>query len=155
VPTSATGTICLTSNVRTHVVVDVTGWFGPTEQREFVPLDGIRMADTRSLHADLNPRRNGRQLTAGTVLKVPVAGVRGVPETARAASVNLVAVGSLDRGWIRVVPCGTTSSVSNLNYSSPSAIANGANVKLSSDGAICVTTNRSTHVIIDITGVWV
>ena len=154
VPVSAAGTICLTSNVRTDVVVDVTGWFGPTVQRQFVPLDPIRMADTRSIFSDLNPRRDGRPLTAGSVLEVKVAGIRGVPDGAKAASVNLVAVGSSDRGWLRVVPCGTKSNVSNLNYSSPSAIANGANVKLSSSGSICVTTNRSTHVIVDITGVW-
>jgi hypothetical protein len=88
------------------------------------------------------------------VLKVPVAGVRGVPANARAATLNIVAVSADGTGWVRVVPCGTSSNVSNLNVRGAPAIANGTTVALSSDGAVCVTVNTSTNVVVDITGVW-
>ena len=154
VPTSGDGTICLTSNVVTDVVIDITGWFGKIDNLEFIPLDSIRLSDTRSTHPDLNPFKNGKPLQPNQLLKIQVAGVRGIPESAKAASVNIVAVGAQNRGWLRVVPCGTSSNVSNLNYSGVSAIANGANVKLDDNGAICVSTNNATHVIVDVAGVW-
>ena len=53
-----------------------------------------------------------------------------------------------------MVPCGTPSDVSNLNYLDAAPVANGANVKLSADGAVCVTASQTSHVIVDINGVW-
>jgi hypothetical protein len=154
VPTAADGSICLTSNVTTHVVVDITGWFGPVDNLEFVPLDSIRLGDTRSTHPDLNPRKDGRPLQSGKIVKIQVAGARGVPESAKAATLNIVSVHAQSRGWLRIVPCGSSSDVSNLNYLGILAIANGANVKLDANGAVCVTTKSTTHVVVDVTGVW-
>ena len=57
-------------------------------------------------------------------------------------------------GWLRVVPCGAWSDVSNLNYLDASPVANGANLKLSAKGSICVTSSERTHVIVDVNGVW-
>ena len=48
VPTAADGSVCLTASVTTHVIVDVTGWFGTATGHAFVPLSPIRLADTRS-----------------------------------------------------------------------------------------------------------
>jgi hypothetical protein len=53
-----------------------------------------------------------------------------------------------------VVPCGGASDVSTLNFPGVAAVANGANVKLDAEGAVCVTTSAPTHVIVDVTGVW-
>jgi len=154
VPTAGDGTICLRSNVTTDVIVDITGWFGPGDHLEFVPVKSIRMSDTRSLHPDLNAKRDGQMLKAGEVLKVHIAGTRGVTASAEAATINIVAAGGWGPGWLRVVPCGTSSDVSNLNYEGPPAVANGANVKLDSSGSICITTSTTTHVVVDLTGVW-
>ncbi|MET0661789.1 MAG: CAP domain-containing protein [Ilumatobacteraceae bacterium] len=154
VPTAADGSICVTSNVTTNVIADITGYFGPSVGHRFVPLSPIRLADTRSFQAQLNPVDPGRPLAAGAVLRVQVAGHRGIPAGARAASLNLVALDSAEGGWLRVVPCGTPSDVSNLNYLDAAPVANGANVKLSADGAVCVTASQTSHVIVDINGVW-
>jgi hypothetical protein len=154
VPTAADGTICVTASVTTHVIVDLTGWFRASNGYSFVPLAPIRLADTRSFQPDLNPAANAQALQPGSVLRVPVAGIRGVPANAKAATVNLVALDAPVGGWLRVVPCGTSSDVSNLNYQDAAPVANGANVKLSADGAICLTTFQPAHVIVDVTGVW-
>jgi hypothetical protein len=154
VPLASDGTICLTSMTTTDVVIDVTGWFGAATGLDFVPIDPIRLADTRSFNSTLNPWTSGQMVPPGAVLEIKVAGVRGVPADISGATLNLVAVGAYEPGWLRVVPCGATSDVSNVNFSTPAPIANGANVRLGSSGTVCVVGMAATHVIVDVTGVW-
>ncbi len=154
VPTAADGSICVTTNVNANVIVDITGWFGHTAGYSFLPLSPIRIADTRSYQPELNPAANGQPLAPGVVRRVQVAGTRGVPAGARAATVNLVALDALGGGFLQAVPCDASSGVSNLNYVDWAPVANGAIVKLSSDGAICVTSSQWAHVIVDLSGVW-
>ncbi len=154
VPLAADGTICLTSMMATDVVIDVTGWFGPAAGLDFVPIVPIRLADTRSFGTTLNPWTRGQMVPAGTVVEIQVAGVRGVPAGVTGATINLVALGASNPGWLRAVPCGSASEVSNVNFSSPAPIANGANVRLSAAGKICVVGMSTTHFLVDITGVW-
>jgi len=155
IPTAADGTICLTSNVTSHVIVDITGWFGDGGGQQFVPIRPIRLADTRQAHPTLNGEAGPVMLAPGRELRVQVAGTRGISAEVRAATLNLVAVGATAPGFIVAVPCGQPSDVSNVNFTSDSgAVANGANVQLDATGAVCVTTSATTHVLVDITGVW-
>ena len=155
VPTAADGTICLTSNVTSHVLVDITGWFGERGGQQFVPISPIRLADTRQGHPTLNGGAGPVMLTPGRELRVQIAGTRGIDSTVRAATLNLVAAGATEPGFLVAVPCGESSNVSNLNFTAGAgAVANGANVKLGASGAVCVTTSATAHVIVDITGVW-
>jgi len=155
VPTAADGTICLTSNVATHVIIDITGWFGDKGGQQFVPINPIRLADTRQTHPVLNGGAGPVMLVPDRELRVQVAGTRGIGADVRAATLNLAAVGASDQGFIVVVPCGQPTTVSTLNFTSGvGAVANGANVKLDATGAVCVTTSATTHVLVDITGVW-
>ena len=155
IPTAADGTICLTSNVTSHVIVDITGWFGKGDGQQFVPISPIRLADTRQTHRVLNGGAGPVMLVPGRELRVQIAGTRGIGADVRAATLNLVAVGATSPGFIVAVPCGQPSNVSNVNFTSESgAVANGANVQLDAAGSICVTTSAPTHVLVDITGVW-
>ncbi len=155
IPTAADGTICLTSNITSHVIIDITGWFGERGGQRFVPISPIRLADTRQTHPTLNGGAGPVMLAPGRELRVQIAGTRGIDASVRAATLNLVAAGANEPGYLVAVPCGEPSSVSNLNFiGGAGAVANGANVKLDSSGAICVTTSALTHVIVDITGVW-
>jgi len=155
IPTAADGTICLTSNVTSHVIVDITGWFGKGDGQQFVPISPIRLADTRQTHRVLNGGAGPVMLVPGRELRVQIAGTRGIGADVRAATLYLVAVGATSPGFIVAVPCGQPSNVSNVNFTSESgAVANGANVQLDAAGSICVTTSAPTHVLVDITGVW-
>jgi hypothetical protein len=154
VPVGANGSICLSSNVKTDVVIDLTGWFGSSGVYEYTALAPVRMLDTRSNHPQLNPMPNARRLAPGQKLRLQVAGSRGVPADAKAATLNLVAVGADGLGWVQVVPCGVSTDVSNLNLRGAPPIANGASVVLDAKGGVCLITSKSTHVIVDITGVW-
>ena len=155
VPTAANGTICLTSNVNSHVIIDITGWFGAQGGQLFVPISPIRLADTRQAHPTLNGGAGPVMLTPDRELRIQVAGARGISSDVRAATLNIIAAGASVPGYLVVVPCGQPSNVSNVNFSGDSgAVANGANVKLDGSGSVCVTTSATTHVIVDITGVW-
>ena len=155
VPTAADGTICLVSNITSHVIVDITGWFGDSNGQKFLPIKALRLADTRQAHPELNGGNGPIMLAPGRTLRIDVAGNRGIPSAARAASINVTAAGAAVPGFLTVVPCGQSSNVSNLNFAGGgTAVANGANVKVDSSGAVCVTTSVLTHVIVDITGVW-
>ncbi|HYN32759.1 MAG TPA: hypothetical protein VES40_09045, partial [Ilumatobacteraceae bacterium] len=154
VPTAADGTICLTSNITTHVIIDITGWFGPRGGLNFVPLTPLRLADTRQAHPELNGGSATRMVQPGEVFRVQVAGSRGIAANAKGATLNLVATGGPAPGFLTVVPCGGGSEVSNLNYPGVGAVANGATVMLDGQGSVCVTTSAPTFLIVDITGIW-
>jgi hypothetical protein len=154
IPTGADGSICVTSDVATDVLLDLTGWFGASPAQRFVPVTPVRLTDTRSAHPGLNGGGAPRMLEPGREFRVQIAGARGLPADARAAKLNLVALDGPGGGWLRVVPCGGVSGVSNLNFPGVAPVANGTNVMLDGGGAVCVTTSTLTHVIVDVTGVW-
>jgi hypothetical protein len=154
-PTSTDGTICLTSNVTSHVLIDITGWFGNSSGQQFVPIRPLRLTDTRQSHPDLNGGSGPIMLAPGRTLRVKVAGHRGIDAGAQAASLNIVAAGATAPGFLTAVPCGQRTDVSNLNFvGGGTAVANGVNVKLGDAGTVCLTTSAPTHVLVDITGVW-
>jgi hypothetical protein len=158
VPTAADGTICVVSTVATELLVDIAGYFtvgGGSLQ--LTPLAPVRLLDTRSHYAELNPATGGgTTLSAGQVVTLQsVAGTRGVPLSAKAVSVNITATGSNDSGFVTAYPCGVVPNVSNLNFrQSTPAIANGALVPLAADGSLCLFTSAAVHLIVDINGVW-
>lgn len=154
VPTGADGTICLTSDITTDVIIDITGWFGDRDGRQFLPIRPIRLADTRQNHPVLNGGAGPTVLVPGRALRVEIAGTRGISSSARAATLNVVATGGSQGGYLTVAPCGQPTDVSTLNFPESGATANGATVMLDSSGAVCVTTSSPTHVIVDITGTW-
>ncbi|HEX4980397.1 MAG TPA: CAP domain-containing protein [Ilumatobacteraceae bacterium] len=155
VPTSAAGTICVVSNAATDLLVDISGYFVAGGGLQFTPLEPVRLLDTRSPYVELNPATDGSTLSAGQVVRLTVAGTRGVPANAKAVSVNLTAAGSSDSGFVTAYPCGAVPTVSNLNFSQTTpAIANGALVRLSAAGELCLFTSNAVHLIVDINGVW-
>jgi hypothetical protein len=154
VPTSSGGEICLRSNITTDIVIDITGWFEPSGGLRLQALEPIRLVDLRSRNRHMNPFADRRLLQVGKTLRVPIAGIRGIPASAKAASLNVTTLSSLERGWIRVVPCGSSPLVSTGNFSGPMPVANGVNVQLGPGGDVCITSNRAVHVLVDISAIW-
>lgn len=155
VPVDDDGTICLLSSQRTDVLIDITGYFESGFGYDFVPLEPIRLVDTRERWEYLNPFTEGNRTRAGTTLKVKVAGNRGVPADATAASVNVTAVQADTTTFVTAYPCGTRPGTSNLNLLPWQGVAaNGAMVQLSPNGELCVYVDQPAHVVIDINGVW-
>ncbi len=155
VPTSASGTICVVSNAATDLLVDIAGYFVADAGFQYTPLVPVRLLDTRSIYTNLNPDTGGATLAAGQIVRLDVAGTRGIPADAEAVSVNVTAAGADGAGFVTVYPCGALPNVSNLNFSaSTPAIANGALVPLSDNGDVCLFASNAVHLIVDINGVW-
>jgi len=132
----------------------VTGWVAPEGTYDFAALRPLRITDTRSLHPGLSPKADGKRLVPGEVLRVAVAGVRGIPSSAKAATLNVTAVGALGDGFVKVLPCGAESNTSTVNFTWSRDVANGTTIELGPDGDVCITTSKETHVLVDITGIW-
>ncbi|MFK7919952.1 MAG: SGNH/GDSL hydrolase family protein [Ilumatobacter sp.] len=127
--------VCIFSSGTAELIVDVQGAFvGDDSGLTFSPLPvPERIIDTRD---------TGR--SAEVVVPVPAG--------ARAVAVNLTAVRAEANGFLSAYPCGTPSEGANLNFRTGPAWSASAIVEVSSDATICVATNRSTDVIVDITG---
>lgn len=153
-PVAADGSVCLFSSSEVDLVVDVTGYLSNRAAAKFEATVPFRFTDTREASTpELNAGTNGR-VGAGQVLAIPIAGVRGVPASATAVSVNIAVTGATAPGFITAWPCGERPTTANVNYRVNAATSNGAQLPLSPDGQLCVYSMSSAHVIIDVNGWW-
>ena len=99
---------------------------------------------------------DGPALAAGTERVFPVAGLCGIPATARAVSLNVTVAAPTDRGHLRLYPGDTpTPTASTINYLTGQNRANNAIVPLGADGTLAVFCGQSagtTHVVVDVNG---
>ena len=134
--------LCVRSNVAVDVVLDVNGWVTPAGNQH-VAKAPTRLVDTRV-------NKGGSRLSAGGVLRVPVA-------AASAASGAVLSVTSVDGSagnFLTVYPCDQTVPVaSNLNTTSAETRANLVIAALASSGETCVFARRATDVVVDLFGV--
>jgi hypothetical protein len=154
-PVSAEGTICIQSSVPTDVAIDFTGYFAGSGGSDFQPLSPVRLFDSRLVGSALNEVTGGQPVAGGGVVRLQIAGRQGVPSGAKAASVNITAVNTGAPGFVTAFPCGTRPLASNLNISRQQPVsANGALIKLSATGELCLYSLNAAHLIVDINGVW-
>lgn len=119
----------------------------------FVPVAPCRLADTRPA-----PDRVGSAGSFGAdETKTFVArGSNGkcvLPADAVGLSLNVTAVGASAAGWLRVWPCGSPEpSTASVNYRESLAFPNAVVVPVDSSGAVCVVSQRSTDVVVDVSG---
>ena len=149
------GTVCFFTSADVDLVVDVVGYVSPAGTTKLTPTVPFRFTDTRDqFRTAMNAGQAGVPLSAGQTIVVPMAGQRGIPANARAISANLTVVDANATGFVTAYPCGDLPTASNVNYEVGQAIANAAELPLSSTGAICIYSSRSAHVIIDVNGWW-
>jgi Cysteine-rich secretory protein family len=154
-PVGADGTICVQASTGIDVAFDLAGYFGTTGF-DFQPLVPVRMFDSRFRTSDLNQVTNGLPVGAGQVVTLRVAGHQGIPTSAKAASVNITAVDTGQASFVTAYPCGARPLASNVNITpAQGANANGAMVKLSATGDLCLYSANPVHVVVDINGVWI
>lgn len=137
-----------------QVILDATGYL-PAGGLANMPMlaSPQRVVDTR------NPTGGG-PIATGTSRCFQIGGIQGIPSNAVAVILDVAAVGYGTRGWLTIYPSGTpVPATSTLNFdTSEYAMANGAIVRLGSDGQICVnvgTVNSApggSQVVIDATG---
>lgn len=150
--TDAQGRVCLFSNVSTHVIVDVNGYF--PSGSSYVGLTPARLMDTRAGTATVDGQAaGGGTRAAGQVTELVVAGRGGVPADAEAAVLNVTAVAGRNPGFVTVYPCGSPQpNSSNLNFAANGTIPNAVFATIGTAGTVCLFTNANTDLIVDVGG---
>jgi hypothetical protein len=134
---AATGTVCIFTSASAHIVVDVSGWFGPSGAG-FQPVVPRRLFDSRQTGGP------------GTSFVVDASSVGD----ASAVTVNMTVADPTAPGFLTAYPCDTTPpQASNVNFVAHQTIANLATVKLAS-GRFCLSSPVPTDVVIDVAGTY-
>lgn len=150
-PVSADGTVCFYSQVDTHLVVDVNGWFA--DGLGFRGVTPLRVFDTRASQPQGAVAVTQQRYGEDKVLSVKVAGIGGVPVAgAGAVALNVTAVDPDGAGYITVYPCGERPLASNLNFVSGQVVPNAVIAPLSPDGTVCFYSSVGTDIVADVNG---
>ena len=146
------GQVCLFTQSDVHLIVDANGYFPAGSSLS--PLVPGRLLDSRSGQ----PTADGQGIgigprPAGSVTEVQVGGRAGVPADASAAALNVTVTDPQAPGFITVYPCGGDPPLaSNLNYAAGATIANAVVTKIGAGGKVCVLTQASIQLIVDVNG---
>lgn len=149
------GTVCISSLVDSHVVVDVNGWLAGTSGLR--TTNPFRAVDTRIGLGGVPVAKIGDNGSGGQPLAIQVTGMNGIPSSGvSAVSLNLAVTNTsvaLGGGYVTAYPCGGAPPLaSNLNFLSGETVANAAIVPVSPSGTICFFVYGQADVIIDING---
>ena len=145
------GDACVFNSGSTSTIMDVVGWF-PEGKLSSLPTPA-RILDTRSVSstADGSFAGKGRRPDQGT-LQLNVGDRAGIPSDATAVLLNITALGA-EPGFVTLHPRGTDRPVaSNVNYGAGQTVANAAISRLGVGGELCLFTEGSVHVIVDVVG---
>ena len=146
------GALCIYSMRATDVLVDVSGWIGPTGLRS-TPLSPVRLVDTRPGQPQALESVQSR-VGAGHLLTVDVSAWAGFDPTATAATVNVTAADPAGSGFVSVLPgpCATVGlppTTSNLNVTAGRDVAASATVALG-NGELCIFSSVATDLVVDL-----
>ncbi|MFN3257386.1 MAG: beta strand repeat-containing protein [Ilumatobacter sp.] len=146
------GRICIFTSASIHLTVDVVGYVPPDIGVE--PVDPARVLDTRpGLDTVDGVSEGAGKLAAGEEVTLQIGGRAGVPADARAAIVNVTAIGAESNGFVTVHPCVDPRPLtSSLNYV---AGVNGGNeiiALLDDDGRMCLFSSGAAHLAVDVVG---
>jgi hypothetical protein len=152
VKVGAGGSVCVFSNVETDLVLDVNGYDAAPAVVQF--FEPTRVLETRSGLTTADHLFEGGGLRpADSVLELPIGGRVGVPQTIRAAVLNITVTEAAAPGFVTVYPCGGTRPVaSTLNYGKGTNVANLAVATTTADGKVCIYTQTATHLVVDLSG---
>ena len=147
------------SKAGTHLIVDVTGYYtsdtsGESETGAFVPLDPVRILDTRAPE-QMDPQTPGGVLWPKWVREVQIPGEAAT----RAASVlvNLTGTQSRGAGFLTIAPARhPRPGTSNLNFTKAWAtVPNHAITRITQGTGLQVYTSHGAAIIVDLGGYFV
>ncbi|MFN7933880.1 MAG: hypothetical protein U0R19_11155 [Bryobacteraceae bacterium] len=144
VPAGTNNSIQLFATNTTDVVVDINGYFAPSNGRVFQPVAPCRIADTRLSSI----------LAAGETrpFNIPASPCQ-IPAGAMAYSLNVTVVPTGPLSYLTVWPSNIARPlVSTLNAFDGAVTSNAAIVPASPTGTVSVYVTNQTHVILDING---
>ncbi len=146
---SASGEVCVYINVPMHIVVDLSGWFGPAATTDYYAITPVRAVDTRygtGLSGAFTPNANRA---------VTLAGTNGLPaaSTLRAVMAEVIGVGATSAGYLVVHPCmATVPPLSMVRYVTGVNAATAVAGPDDAAGRWCISASTTVHVVVDISG---
>ncbi|MFC1439181.1 hypothetical protein ABUW04_13025 [Streptacidiphilus sp. N1-10] len=135
----ADGTVTISNETgTTDVVVDVVGYFSNGFNRGTYGLF-TGSAPTRLLDTRAGVGATKAPLGAGSVLRLKVAGVHGVPSNATAVLMALTETGATAGGYLTAYPGGTSRPLaSTLNFRAGTTVPNLALIPIGADGTVAI-----------------
>ncbi len=154
------GTICVHSQVRTHIVIDLEGTFDTaSDGLRYQAVAPTRLVDTRS---GLGSVYGQVALDAGALGVLPSNGpvaTTAVPGAVKALMVSMIAVAPRAAGWGEIGPCAepaytTPYGSSTLNFVAGDVVANQVitPTRASSGADLCTFTTSPAYHVVDLTG---
>ncbi|MDT3329457.1 hypothetical protein Q9S78_02130 [Microbacterium sp. KSW-18] len=149
----ADGTFDVQTSTSSRLVIDIQGYYTRDPQGVaaggFVPLNGARIADTRSGLAV-----PAGELTDDASVDIRVAGVGGVPADASAVVVSLTTVNTTQaQGILTPYPAGQSRPRNSLHYAKNLNTTVQAQVRVGTGGKITVHNAGATaHLVVDVQG---
>ncbi len=135
--------ICIFSHGTAHLIIDLAGWWSTGPDR-FGSIQPTRVYDTRW--------PGGSRLARFVVREVKIP-PSVIPDGSTAAVVNLTVDGASAAGYLTAFPCGQPAPPSsNLNFVAGEARAVAAIVGLGLGSTMCLLTDVSANVIVDVNG---
>lgn len=153
VPAGTNGEVSVFAQGRTHVVLDINGYFAPPglpNGLRYYPVSPCRLADTREGNGELG----GPILEAAATRSFPAGSANcGLPPTARAYALNATAVPVTVLGYLTLWASGQVQPfVSTLNVTDDRIVANAAIVQAGANGGVSSFVTHQTHLVLDTTG---
>jgi hypothetical protein len=149
VKVGAGGAVNVFAQTAADVVVDIMGWYagGATTAGGFVPLDPVRIMDSRTNFGDASYDPS----TDSVILHI--GGANNVPANAGAVSLNITAVFPTREGYLTVFPDGTARPLSsNLNFVADDVVPNAVTVGLGAEFGIELYSPAFLDVLADLGG---
>jgi hypothetical protein len=151
VPAGSGGAIRVIATNATDLVIDINGYFAPpggAAALSFFAVTPCRVADTRSASGPFG----GPQLSAATPRSFVVPSSSCQIPVAQAYSLNATVVPPAGLGFLTLWGSGPMATVSTLNDSDGTIVANAALVPAAGDGSVSVFASNATDLILDING---
>lgn len=136
VPLGAAGDLCVFSPTATHVTVDVDGWW-----------DGSGLRARISQPARLLDTRAGAKPVAGATVTTALT---SLPVGTKAVVANVAAVGPAAAGNLTAWACDVQPVGSTVSYAAAENRAGMTATALSAGRELCLTTSKSSHLLIDV-----
>ncbi|MEM9745939.1 MAG: hypothetical protein AAF945_04530 [Actinomycetota bacterium] len=138
------GRVCIYSSQSTHLVVDLNGAFESSQTPVLVAHTPARFLDTR----------DGAKVAAGSTVRLELGTDSGL-EDVGAYAINLTSAQSIEPGYATVYPCtDDRPEASSINFGAGIQVANHVTAKPGTDGAVCIYVSAATHLVVDVTGVY-
>jgi hypothetical protein len=145
VPVGPSGTFCVASVGQPHVLVDLTGVFGPSGTLAFTPSVPTRVLDTRSGTGGWIGRLGSAQHVRTAVVPPGASAVTGTITAVDAASDAFVSLAA-------TLP--STPGTSNANVARGGTIANSVTTSVAVDSSLEAYASAPAHLLFDVTGWW-